>query len=49
MVSKKIDYKSVGLGAGLVLVLCVVPFIGDFFSKGIASVRSMIGGKGGKK
>ena len=39
-IKKSIDVKSMALGAGALLVLSVLPFVGDAISKGVASIRN---------
>lgn len=41
----KVDWKNIALGAGGMLVLSVIPVVGDTFSKVIVSIREKIGGK----
>lgn len=39
---KKINWKDMALGAGSLAVLMVIPKIGDFLSKSMASVRDKL-------
>ena len=41
-IKKSIDVKSLALGAGGLLVLMILPVVGDALSKGVASIRNMM-------